>query len=135
MLPVHFAGRTDCRLRVLRLSWCGGFSLCSLPSTFLCQRDENIEIKAPWRPQSNLSSSVSYVNVILIMALPSAFRVASCPSISLGHLGISTGLPWPATQLNATQSQHWKKALPSYKSWPVLNAYPSFPGVFTRFTL
>lgn len=36
-----------------------------------------------------------------------------CPSISQGHLEISTNPPCPKTQLNETSSHHWKPCLAS----------------------
>lgn len=46
---VYHGRRTDCRLSVLWLVWYPGFSSHGLLSTFACQRDYKLGVKAPCR--------------------------------------------------------------------------------------
>lgn len=53
--PRTFAGTTDCRPEVFWLGWCLRFSSGNLQSTFSQERDQNVRVRAPCRPQVNFS--------------------------------------------------------------------------------
>lgn len=118
----HFLDRKDCRLKVLWLGWCPGFSFGSLLSTLQHQRDQNIGI----RLYTDISwTSLHLINLwMLSSAVGSWCQFVEGMPLSWIQPCLSRNFLWPATQLNRSPSPHWKLCLTTKDSQFKLHILP-----------
>lgn len=95
--------------KVLWLGWCPHFSAEYVPTP----KRLDIGVQALWRYQRHFSMFSDLCGYCPWQWGPilSLQKAILCHSISLVYLGISMEPCWPATQLNVTQSHHWKPHL------------------------